>query len=585
VFSQTPELISVVKDTPNDSINQLTSLKHLLIKSVKLEYSGKEALDKYTDIAIVYYSKDILDFSQDFFELALSVAESIDDKEKKAEILSNIGVLNEIRGDYIAALKNYQESLQIFNELGNERSQSVVYNNIAIIHQELGNIDLAYQNLTISYQMKLEIQDSSLIASALNNYGVFYEECNVNLDSAILYYQAAKNMYSDFGDSLNEAICTSNIAQVLQSQGEFILARESFSSAINVFRNLQQDMWVSKTLMYLAELELQLNRHDIAVELLEESRTIILTGNNPRTLLQISEILAESYMQNGQFEKSAIEFQKCEMLRDSLLNIDKQNEISSLEIKFQTSQKQHEIDSLKIEKEIQQQRTNLIVWFVTALVILLISVIVFLYMRGKHRKLEKQNKSMQLKQQLLQNQMNPHFLFNSINSVNALIATDPDKAREMLVNLSDYFRYSLKQKDINFISLEDELHYTFTYFEIEKLRFGDRIEVKIEMDENVKTTRLPVMILQPLFENVIKHAVSESLVTVHLLFTAKIEEGFLNIQLVNNYDPESVSRKGSGIGLSTTAERLSLIFGDKNLLNYSKRDGIFSVELKVPQQN
>jgi sensor histidine kinase YesM len=181
--------------------------------------------------------------------------------------------------------------------------------------------------------------------------------------------------------------------------------------------------------------------------------------------------------------------------------------------------------------------------------------------------------------------INPHFLFNSINSVNALIATDPDKAREMLVNLSDYFRYSLKQKDINFISLEDELHYTFTYLEIEKLRFGDRIEVKIEMDENVKTTRLPVMILQPLFENVIKHAVSESLVTVHLSFTAKIEEGFLNMQLVNNYDPESVSRKGSGIGLSTTVERLNLIFGNKNLLNYSKRDGIFSVELKVPQQN
>lgn len=180
--------------------------------------------------------------------------------------------------------------------------------------------------------------------------------------------------------------------------------------------------------------------------------------------------------------------------------------------------------------------------------------------------------------------INPHFLFNSLNSVNSLITTKPEEAREMLVNLSEYFRYSLKQKDINFISLEEEMHYTQTYFEIEKLRFGDKIETKIELDENAGKYKIPVMILQPLFENVIKHAVSESLFTINLSFSAKLIDKSLVITLINNYDEESISKRGTGIGLSATAERLHLLYGTKNLLNYSKKDGIFKVVLEIPYQ-
>ncbi len=178
--------------------------------------------------------------------------------------------------------------------------------------------------------------------------------------------------------------------------------------------------------------------------------------------------------------------------------------------------------------------------------------------------------------------VNPHFLFNSLNSVNALIPTDPEKARDMIVNLSEYFRYSLKQKDISFIPFEEELHYTLTYFGIEKLRFGDRIIADIDVDEDVKDIQFPVMLLQPLFENVIKHAVSESLLTIKMEFSAKLKDQKLVIRLSNNFDPESIPRKGNGIGISTTAERLHLIYGDRNLLKYSKKDGIFSVLIEIP---
>ncbi len=178
--------------------------------------------------------------------------------------------------------------------------------------------------------------------------------------------------------------------------------------------------------------------------------------------------------------------------------------------------------------------------------------------------------------------INPHFLFNSLNSVNALITADPQKAREMLINLSEYFRYSLKQKDNSFIPLSDEIHYTLTYFEIEKQRFGDKLELISEICETCADVNVPVMILQPLFENIIKHAVSESLDDIKVKFIANKDSDFLSISLTNNYDIDGVSKTGTGIGLKTTYERLFLIYHQKDLLQYSRDNGIFKVELKIP---
>ncbi len=178
--------------------------------------------------------------------------------------------------------------------------------------------------------------------------------------------------------------------------------------------------------------------------------------------------------------------------------------------------------------------------------------------------------------------VNPHFLFNSLNSVNALITIEPEKARVMLVNLSEYFRYSLKQKDNTFIPFKDELHYTLTYFEIEKLRFADRIRLNTEIDEDAELFDVPVMILQPIFENIIKHAVSGSLGMITIDFKVKVEGEFLRISLLNNYDEDSIVNKGTGIGFSTTAQRLALLYDKKDLFSYSRNDGNFKLWLDIP---
>lgn len=223
------------------------------------------------------------------------------------------------------------------------------------------------------------------------------------------------------------------------------------------------------------------------------------------------------------------------------------------------------------------------VFIYTILVLVYRLMILFYKYAEKARSEEKLQKLVtETKLHALKAYVNPHFLFNSLNSVNALITSDPVRAREMLINLSEYFRYSLKQKDNSFISLKEELHYTQTYFDIERQRFGEKLQLSIELCEKCEDIKVPVMILQPLFENIIKHAVAESLATIYTEFSAEINDDFLVIILKNNYDIDGISKKGTGIGLQTTYDRVSLIYQRNDLMNFSRDDGFFMVELRIP---
>lgn len=144
---------------------------------------------------MIFYSKNLPQYACKFFLLAYDKALSFENNDNATQMLTNAGVMYEMSGDYVAALKNYQKSLKVFTKTGNKKSQALVYNNIAIIHQELDNVNLAYYNLKKSFDLKKEIGDRILIASAYNNLGVYFEEQKNDPDSALIFYSRAKQIY------------------------------------------------------------------------------------------------------------------------------------------------------------------------------------------------------------------------------------------------------------------------------------------------------------------------------------------------------------------------------------------------------
>jgi two-component sensor histidine kinase len=184
----------------------------------------------------------------------------------------------------------------------------------------------------------------------------------------------------------------------------------------------------------------------------------------------------------------------------------------------------------------------------------------------------------------LRSQMNPHFLFNSLNSISSLTVSNPGKAREMIIQLSDFLRYALKYGQREETTFADELKNIELYLDMEKTRFEDKLIFEKNVSDKCMQARLPNMILQPLVENAIKHGVYESLTPVVVSLSCRGMGDFIEIRLKNNFDPEHKTRTGAGLGLKNVANRMQLIYNMNDLLKVNKQENHFEVILQVPQK-
>ena len=184
---------------------------------------------------------------------------------------------------------------------------------------------------------------------------------------------------------------------------------------------------------------------------------------------------------------------------------------------------------------------------------------------------------------MLRAQINPHFLFNSLNSVSSLTVTDPLKAREMIVKLSDFMRYSLSSRNEQPVTLGNEMESLRLYLQIEKVRFGNRLTIEEDISPECLQALMPGMLLQPLYENAVKHGVYESTEEVTIRTIARNEDDKVVISVQNNVDTDSVvTRKGAGIGLKNVSSRLELFFGDEADLSVNRSEESFTVTVRFP---
>lgn len=182
----------------------------------------------------------------------------------------------------------------------------------------------------------------------------------------------------------------------------------------------------------------------------------------------------------------------------------------------------------------------------------------------------------------LKSQINPHFLFNSLNSVSSLTLSQPDKAQTMVIKLSDFLRYSLSSDRKSTTTLENEFENILRYLDIEKVRFGKRLNFVPDIPAKCLETEVPSLILQPLIENAIKHGVYNSIEEVIITLSCDINQDFVTIRISNKYDPAAIRKKGEGIGLKNIRNRLILIYHRNDLLQINSDGKTYQATLKIP---
>jgi LytS/YehU family sensor histidine kinase len=174
---------------------------------------------------------------------------------------------------------------------------------------------------------------------------------------------------------------------------------------------------------------------------------------------------------------------------------------------------------------------------------------------------------------LLKSQLNPHFLFNALNTVRSLIAHDPGRAQDAVTRLANTLRYTLSSAQEELVTLAQELEIVQDYLDLESLRLEDRLRIDCEVSAEAREMRIPVMLLQTVVENAIKHGIAELPAGGTLKVRGHVRDGALVLE-VDNPRPATPPRATSeGIGLRNAAERLRLLFGDRASLD---------IDLSVP---
>lgn len=184
----------------------------------------------------------------------------------------------------------------------------------------------------------------------------------------------------------------------------------------------------------------------------------------------------------------------------------------------------------------------------------------------------------------LRQQLQPHFLYNSLNSINALILILPEKAQEMVGKLSEFLRASVKRDAAAHIPLTEELQYIETYLAIESVRFGDRLHVAYQKQFNEDAV-IPPFILQPILENAIKFGLYGTTGKVEINIDIAQQENLLQIKIENPYTETSKPSAGTGFGIEGIGRRLYLLYGRNDLLHTSQSESVFTTTLKLPQQD
>lgn len=184
----------------------------------------------------------------------------------------------------------------------------------------------------------------------------------------------------------------------------------------------------------------------------------------------------------------------------------------------------------------------------------------------------------------LRTQIDPHFLFNSLNSISALTVADPAGARNMTILLADFLRKSLSLGSKKKITLGEETDLSSNFLAIEKIRFGERLSVSFDIDPAAVNCLVPPLVLQPLIENAIKHGIGHLIEGGTIVIQTKRLGSRIRVSVENPVDPDAQTKKGANVGLDNIRKRLQTLYADDARVDIIREDHQFKVEMFIPTE-
>lgn len=449
------------------------------------------------------------DFAEalDLYNEAFQIFSRIGNDKFIAGTHVNIGGIYLHLGSYDKALEHIHKALSYYEKSGELFALAGIYLNLSGVYITLGEKDQARTYIIKSIEANTSVGNKWGIAGGYVNLGHFYLDVE-NYEKSIEAFAKAKKLSKEIGypDYIFSSISNIGLCELRMRNLE--KAEEHFREAIKIKGVNKQS--IAEAYTHLGELYQEKEELNKALQYMHMALKLSDSIDASGTKQKVYEKLVMLYENLGNYKKAYQYKAASYLLKDSLLNAEKTKQIKQLEVIYEVEKKQQKIESLSRENQINKLKARqsniiligvLILFVITGLVIILII---------RQNKLKGIHEKTMLEQKLFRLQMNPHFIFNAISSIqNFIVKNNPIEAGSYLSNFAKLMRSILVNSREEFISLEKEVETLDQYLSLQKLRLGEKLEYSIKINDDIDETELaiPPMMIQPFIENSIEHGI------------------------------------------------------------------------------
>ncbi|MDA3943453.1 MAG: tetratricopeptide repeat protein [Bacteroidetes bacterium] len=538
--------------------------KKLILKTLSNRYQDKGNWEKYEEVVeqmlhlhkeqpdsfylaetynklgisncILGQNKKALDYFQKALEINLAQKMDL----IAANSYENLGVVYNDMANFDKAVDCQLKSLELRRKKNSDR----IFNNylkLAMLHEQIGDIKKEDEFLDLAKQ-EMQKQDSITPrnkALFYNQLGDIYKTRELN-DSSIICYRRVILFSNQIGWKKGIAAGLGNLAEVYYEEGALDSAIFYNKQSLRLSKEIADGIGTTEEYRRIAKLYSELGKHDsvlfYATNALQKAKEFDLLEEQSDVL----KFMADYYNTQGNFKQAYTFLEQHHTAVDSISSAEVKKNVAELNTKYETKVKEQQIELLTSEIKIKNQRMWL---FVAATISLLLAFLIgiFFYIRKKKENTQRQE---MLKQQLLRSQMNPHFLFNALGSIqNFMLKNETKRAAGYLNNFASLTRNILEHSAQEFVSVSEEIETLSSYIELEKMRLENKFEFEITYDKNLETDfiNIPPMLIQPFVENAIKHGLNN--IDYKGVLELKFEDKgtVLHIEIIDN-----------GVGIDST---------------------------------
>jgi LytS/YehU family sensor histidine kinase len=587
ILVEKPNSYSELEEAFKDDTIDTLKMQFLAQKSKEINYLEGESFAR-CNLGILYrnisrYNSAIASH-QNAYNLALS-AKNI---ELQVVNLNMLGVVNRRIDNNQKAIEYHQEALKIAESQEEQteslkKSIAVSYNSIGNIYLALDNPDNAIENFNKSLSIEEALGNKIGLAINYHNIGFAFEE-NGEIDAALDYYFRSLDYNNEINSLEGKVICNNSIAQVYLKRGNteeaLNILKENLSLAIE-----NKDLYyITSTYIGLGWAQYDLNQFKESESNLNTALEIAEERKMPSFIATANIHLSELYKRKGDYKLAFEKYLISDKINHEISSDKNKQYVTMLDKKYKTEKLNNALKQLEQENKLNEQkrkeysRNQLVAIFGLFLVASILFVI------NRQRRLKNEKKIITLEQDMLRSQMNPHFIFNSLNSIKLyIINNEKENAVYYLNKFSKLIRKILLASKEKEITLAEELETMDLYMNIENIRFSNEINYNknISPDVDLEAIKVPSLILQPFLENALWHGLSSKSENKSIDLEISNHNGsFIIISITDNgigrVEAQKIKRnkllKRKSLGLAITNERLANFYKD-----YNKE---YSIEIK-----